>query len=433
MAITYRDTFSVSEPASVPSSVAWKSGDLSVSVYRGGQEIVDLHADAWRTLCDRAGAESTLHRPDVVTAYFDAFAPGSDVVLLAAYRDGKLVALLPLHELSVGCGPARISWLHSAANIHTPRFDAIVGDAGVDEIAKAFWRCLRNEFPRHLCYFEFVNTDGVISRMRDLARIEGWEAREHDSGASPYIRVPASPVGAEEIIAAQGKSLRSSLRRGLRRLEAQGAVRFVHVRKEAEGRDVAEWLEEFCELEHRGWKGDIGTSINSNEITSRFYRSLAREKALRLYFRCLALMLDDEMIAGDIGLMMGDTYFSMKLVINEDFLSSSPGHLIQMFELVDFAGRGVREIDLGGQAEPYKMRWTDTVRPYTSVFIFPPGLRGRLLEAAVLDGWIRAKEYLRTKPLARRVRWAMTRWPWPRGERSATWCRRARRGHLNAC
>lgn len=412
MAITYRDTISVSDSVPRPfTSSSSKSGDLSVSVYRGSQDVIELYADAWRALCDRAGSESTLHRPEVVAAYLDAFAPGSAVVLLTAHRDGQLVALLPLHELSAGFGPARVSWLHSAANIHIPRFDVILGDGDPDEVAKAFWRCLRNEFPRHLCFFEFIDADGVIARMRDLAVIEGRVAREHDPGASPYMEVPNQPIREEDILAAQGKSLRSSLRRGLRRLEAQGAVRFVHVREEAEGRDVTRWLEMFCELEHRGWKGEVGTSISSNPVTSRFYHFLARGNALRPYFRCLALMLDDEMIAGDIGLMIGNTYYSMKLVINEDYLHCSPGHLLQWYELVDFAGSKVREIDLGGKVERYKMRWTDTVRPYTTVYIFPPGLRGRMLEYATLDGWIRAKEYLRTKPLARRIWCALKRSP----------------------
>lgn len=391
-------------PGTAPSGVP-----LTIAVHRGGREIITRHADAWNRVCDRDRAELAFLRAELVAAYFAAFAPDDPVVLLTAHRGDELVGLLPLHEKAVGAGPLRMAWLRSAGNVYFPRFDALCIDEKPADVAERFLGALRREFPDHALHLEMVPDGGIVSRMRELASKSGLVARIHDPDGSPYVAVPPANENVEEFIASQSRRVRRFLRSGLKRLRSHGNVRWVRVDGAAEGVDIAEWLEHFCDLEHRGWKGQAGTSINSNASTRRFYCSLAREKELRSYFRCFALMLNDEMVAGDIGFSVRGTYFSLKLAINESFRDCSPGHLLHLYLLRDGARHGKVELDLGGKSESYKLFWTDAVRPFSNVYIFPPGPKGRLMHLVIFGGVLRAKEYLRTKPLARRGRDALRR------------------------
>lgn len=383
-------------------------GLLQVSVHSGGREIVALHAREWNALCDRARADLAFIRPALVSAFLDTYSPNDQVVLLMARYNDELIALLPLVEKSIGIGPFRTRWLRTASQTHFQRHDVIhVDEKEQDAIATAFWRELRAVFPRHLMHLETVLTDGVLARMGALAAEEGCLTHHYNFDGAPYMAIPPVETGMEGVIAAQGKSLRGSLRRGLRRLGEQGDLRFVYVENEAEGKSISEWVEQLRELEHMGWKGAAGSSINSSVADSHFYSRLARDEDLRPHVRCMALMLDEEMIAADIGFLIGDTYFGDKMTMNETYRDCSPGHLLHLFLLLECARRGVTTLNLGGIIEPYKMFWTDKTLPFSTIFIFPEGLRGRLFRAGIFDVAVPARNQLRALPRARQTWRAM--------------------------
>lgn len=396
-------TTHVDEIMGVDCAVHEPDEPLRVSIQKGGRELIAIHAEAWRRLCERARPDLALLGPEVVSAYFDAFAPGCPVILLTAYRGRRLVAVLPLHEKSPGIGPFRFRWLRTAGNIPFQRFDVLYADEDPGDIATEFWRLIRESFPKHMFYVNLATVGGVASRIRDLAAAEGYMTGSADESAAPFVAITSPEESMEEFIADQKSSLRSSLRRGLKKLQSQGDVRFLQVEGTAEGKDISEWLDMFCDLENRGWKGHARTSTNAEPATRRFYRALARDEALRPLFRCSALMVGEEMIAGDVGFQIGKTRFGLKMAINEDYRKCSPGHLLCLYLLTDCARLGLSEFDLGGKTSPYKMSWTDTSHPYSSLFIFPDGWRGRVSRAIAFDVVLRTRDFLLTKPRITRL------------------------------
>lgn len=387
---------------------------LEVSLHEGGREVIQRHADEWRGLCDRADPAMAFLRPEVVSHYFSAFAPKDHVILLTAHRGDDLVALLPLRESPTGRRGSGTGWVRSAGNVHFPRFDALCID-DPEMVASAFWGALRARFPRSVMQFERVPRDGLISRMSRIAVGEGRIVREHDPDGTPYIRVGRSSHSRDELIAAQGKKLRSTLRRGLKRAEERGVLRLIHAPPAADGRSLQEWFEAFCELEHRGWKGAGGTSILSDREATRFYRSLVDDADLRPYVSFLALMIGDDMVAGDFGLFIDRVFFGLKVAFNEDYRDCSPGHLMQLYEILEFSGLGAVEVDLGGRAEQYKSYWTDAVRPYSTIYVFPAGWRGPFLHALVFGLVLRSRDYLRSRPHIHTMRRVLKRFRFPRG------------------
>lgn len=377
---------------------------LQVFLWSGGPELITRISGEWDELCDHGNPELSFLRPALVTAYINAFAPDDPVLLLVAYRGRRLVAVLPLQERYLGAGPVGMTWLRFAGNVHFVRCDVISRDEDPDLIAREFWTLLRARQKWNLIQIDVAPMDGIVARMRALAAAEGAATGIHNPGETPYIGVPDPTVGIDDLIAAQGKSLRGSLRRGGRRLGERGAFEFVVIREGSPEGDITDWVDRLCDLEHRGWKGEAGTSINSDASTRAFYSSLARDPALRRSLVCLALVLDGEMVAGDIGLLAGNTYFGMKIAHDEAYRDCSPGHVLMLHELLALSRMGYSEFDMGGRAEPYKLFWTSTTRPFGRVFIFRKSLRGRLLHWAFFTAGEWLRERVVKTPLAAPLR-----------------------------
>lgn len=377
-------------------------GPLDVSLHRGA-DVILRHAREWRALCDRADRSLAFLRPEIVAHYFDAFAPKDQAILLTAHRGAELVALLPLQQGFSWLDGIGIGWIRSAGNVHVPRFDALCID-DPEMVARAFWDTLRSAFPQAVMYFQRTPGNGLIHRMSRIAASEGRIVREHDPDGTPYIPVRQPPLSRDDLIAAQNKKLRSTLRRGFKRAEERGILRLVHAPPAGDGRELRDWFEAFCELEHRGWKGVAGTSILSDRGATRFYRSLVDDADLRPYVSLLALMVDGDMMAGDLGLFIDGVFHGLKVAFNEDYRDCSPGHLMQLYEILEFSRLGAVEVDLGGRVEQYKLFWTKEKRAYSSVLILPAGLRGRLLHALVSGVVLRGRDYLRSKPQAQIIR-----------------------------
>lgn len=386
-----------------PADTAVGRQNLDVAVHYGGPELIEQFAPEWRELCGKARPGQAFQRPELVTAYIEALAPHHPVVLLTAHRGRELVALFPMLVKSAGAGMLHLKWLRSAMSNNFLRLDVLYADEDPDEIASAFWQALRSRYPSMMLRLATVAEDSVIVRIQRLAARDGRIVRTEDQGASPYVIVPTADVNMDDIIAGQIKPLRRKLRAGLRRLSEPGTLRFVSVRDEAEGKHVTEWLELFCDLEHRGWKGEAGTSIISEPPTHQFYRLLIRDEGLRPYLRCFALMLGDEMIAGGLGFAVGDTFFSEKLAMNEEYRDCSPGHLMHLYLLLECKRLGLDVLDLGGVAEEYKLLWTDKTSPHANVTILPEGMRGRLMNSILFETARPASRNLRKKRLVRLV------------------------------
>lgn len=376
-------------------------GHLQVEIRQGGPEIIRAVAEEWRALCDSGRREMAFMRPELMLATIDIYAKAGPIVLLTARREGRLVAVVALTEVSAGIGPLRYRWLQSAGGHHAPRFDVLYSDTDPDEIAKAFWHLLKEHYGRRIMQFVVTPTNGVLGRIGALAALEGQEARSHDHDASPYIVSPEGDISRDELIGVQKKSLRKSLRRGIRRLEDRGTLRFIIYAPGTARKERASWYEQFCEIEHGGWKGAGGTSIRSDVNAWEFYRTIIEDDRLPVY--CLALMLDDEMIAGHLAILSGPTLFGLKIAINEAYRECSPGHLFQLFEILEMQALGAREFDLSGRSDSYKLSWTSSVRPFQSILIFPKGLKGSMLRLLVYEVALRGKEELKNRASARKV------------------------------
>lgn len=337
-------------------------------------ERTESLAAEWDALADRAGA-TPFARPGWAAAWTAAFAPRR-LEILAARRDGRLAGLVAMARGRAG--------MRSAANAHTPHFE-ILGEDPV--VARMLVDELYAERPRSvaLAYLDPSAPGWTVA----LAGARGARYRTATRVVvrSPYVTVAGEH---EAYLRTRRRGLLADLRRRRRRLDECGAVTFESCDGGSRTRAL---LDELLILEAAGWKAARGTAIAARGSTRRFYAEVADWAATRGTLRLLALRLDGRPLAALLSVQDDGVQYLLKGGYDPQYARYSPGQLV----LAEAIGRafadGLRRVELGGGADPYKLQWADGVRELVGMAAFAPSAAGSL-------GWIAVA---RGRPLAQRA------------------------------
>jgi CelD/BcsL family acetyltransferase involved in cellulose biosynthesis len=334
----------------------------------------ELLAAEWDALADRAGA-SPFARPGWIAAWAAAFAPRG-LEVLAARRDGRLAGVLALRR-----GPAGT---RAAANAHTPHFEVLGSDRAV---VRRLVDELYVERPRSvtLAYLDPAAPGWA-------AALAGGRAARYRLATRVVVRSPCVTVAGEHdaYLRARRRGFLADLRRRRRRLEEYGAVAFEAC---AGGPRAAPLLDELLTLEAAGWKAARGTAIAARASTRRFYAAVTAWAAERGAQRLLALRLAGRPLAALLGVQEGGVLYLLKGGFDPDYARYSPGQLVLAHAIERAFADGLRRVELGGGADPYKLQWADAVHDLVGVSAFAPSAAGSL-------GWIAVA---RGRPLAQRA------------------------------
>jgi CelD/BcsL family acetyltransferase involved in cellulose biosynthesis len=343
---------------------------IAVERHAGVQRL----AAEWDALADRTGATPFL-RPGWVAAWARAFAPRR-LEILAASRDGRLVGVLPVVR---GLGGAR-----SATNAHSPHFEVLGDDPAVvrrlvDELYAGRPRSVT------LAYLDPAQ-EGCAAVLAG-ARAARYRVTARIMLRSPYVAVDGDH---DAYLRARRAGFLADLRRRRRRLAEQGEVTF---EASQGGTSSGAVLDELLALEATGWKAARGTAIASRASTQRFYADVTAWAAARGIVRLLVLRLDGRPLAALLGVQDDGVHYLLKGGFDLAYARYSPGQLVLAEAIGHAFADGLRRVELGGGADPYKLQWTYTVRDRVGVRAFAPTVRGSL-------GWV---VVARARPLAERA------------------------------
>jgi len=123
-------------------------------------------------------------------------------------------------------------------------------------------------------------------------------------------------------------------------------------------------IDQALAIEHKTWKGEQRTSLNScPEIRQAFVAMLlefARLGLLEVQF----LKLDQQILAFEIGFRSHGTYYSCKIGFDPGFSKFSPGQLLTYYQLKNwFAGDEIQRVDTIGELSQATGKWCDGTLP----------------------------------------------------------------------
>lgn len=310
------------------------------------------------------------HTPAVVGptwlgAWFDTFAPDVATLTLGSVASLKLRCARG-QVLRV---PVRV--LRSPTNDHSPYYD---WPSGVAPQTLAGWLASsRRSHAWHVLELDYLPVDSNATRVlaslprpwRRLAVQARWE--------SPVIDLTQD---ADSYFAGLPQKLRANTNRAENGLAKAGELR---VRDLACGEDWLIWLDACLALEQAGWKSQTGGAIAQDDRVRAFYLTVLQHfreaGAMRLY----GLTLGDELLAFNLLVRDGPTWFGLKTGYAEDWAKQSPGNVLFRHVLKAlFADGDAQALDLLDPVTDWKRRWASRVEARLRLRLYAPGWRGGL-------------------------------------------------------
>jgi CelD/BcsL family acetyltransferase involved in cellulose biosynthesis len=332
-------------------------------------------AAEWDELVDRTTPIPWV-RPGWIAAWWQAFGRGQ-LELLAAWRAGRLVGMLPLQRHGGRIG--------SATNPHSHGFCLLAED---DAVRRALADALMRRSARQVT-LRYLPSDGAgLAEARTAARAAGRLLV-----IRPMLRSPYVPIDGDW--AAYTRVLSSHRLRGVgrqrRRLERLGRLD-VDVQDGRERLDHL--LAEGWRVEASGWKGRRGTAVASHSDTRGFYQAVARWAAARGCLRLAFLRLDGRPLAFDFGLEDNGVHYLLKTGYDASWREYGPGVLLRHEMLARAFALRLDRYELLGADDSWKAHWTDKAHELIALQAFTPSPAGLVDWAAWAYGQPVAKRLI---------------------------------------
>jgi CelD/BcsL family acetyltransferase involved in cellulose biosynthesis len=358
----------------------------SVDIVTDERAFLDLEVE-WNAAVDRAGLAHPFLRHEWIRTWWQCFGSGGRLHIIIVRVHGRIAAIAPLMAETVWMYGLPVRRLRLMHNEHTPRADFIVAEHP-DESYRAIWAALGQATVAWdvLQLGQLPQQSPTCETIRAQAAADGCGIGVWHSGDAPYLELAGSW---DQYFDARSAKFRQNVRNRLSRLKRIGAPVLETL---DDAGDIMAAREDAFRLEASGWKDDAGTSVSANPAVHRFYSLLAERASTRGWLRLLFLRINGRRIAVSYGSLYANRLFLFKTGYDPEYAQCSPFKLLTYFALHDAFAAGLSEVDFLGDAEPWKLEWTATVRPHDWLFVFARSSRAGLLCRAkfqVLPAWKR--------------------------------------------
>jgi CelD/BcsL family acetyltransferase involved in cellulose biosynthesis len=331
--------------------------------------------DDWQELVRVSPQRTPFLTYEWITNWWEHFGQDKELCVLIVREDQRPVVIAPLMKYR---GPFHRRYLcipttivEGTANYHSHRIDFICREFRCEH-AHLIWTYLANNEAWHILrLYPLLADSPSITTLRDV--IEDWNIRAVFTlcQSSPYLTLPEPNGGALDIP--------KLVLRYARKATKTGGFTKELITDRAR---LDEALLDVFRISEHGWAAKEGTALSSTLQLRQFYTKLARIAADHGWLFLAVLKFKDEPIAFEYNLVYDDTIYNLKLAFDQRYSNFAPGHVLKHWILTEARNRfpRVREYDMLGDADSYKLSWSQRTRRYLKTYVYSPKSRyARLL------------------------------------------------------
>ncbi|HID55442.1 TPA: GNAT family N-acetyltransferase [Candidatus Poribacteria bacterium] len=199
--------------------------------------------------------------------------------------------------------------------------------------------------------------------------IEELKRSDFRFGYTPSRFSPYIPLKGDwsSYLASRSKSLRKEIKYKRRRAEREFRV---EARRITYTEDVEVLMDKIVMVDAKSWRYKTGAAMVLNPDVRKSYYKLTKMANERGWLYIGLLEFDGRPVAFEYKLAYNGTVYGLRIGYDEEFRRYSPGLILRSFMLQKAFEDGMREFDMAGHNEDYKMRWTNHIREHIDLTIY---------------------------------------------------------------
>ncbi len=318
-----------------------------------------LGPEPWARVLARGQSDHVFLTWQWQTAWWKAFGRG-ELLLVAAERDGQILALAPLFTDSgmvyfVGSGGS--DYLDFIGDISDPQ----VLDALLTEVSKRVGDFIG------FVFYHVPETSETGRRLQAAAERLGLKFFEEGSQLAPLL-----DMGADKSKALEAANKRTPAQRE-RFFSRNGVLEVQHL---AEGQKILPHLDDFFAQHITRWADTQWPSLFNEESQREFYRNVVRAAADTGWLRFTRLGWDGRPIAFHFGFFYRRTFLMYKSSYAIDLAQRSPGQVLLRQLLLKAVEENAQTYDFGLGEEAYKSHLATQTNVVRNWGLYDPGAVG---------------------------------------------------------
>jgi CelD/BcsL family acetyltransferase involved in cellulose biosynthesis len=369
-------------------------GTLKARIVRTWEDFDQLQ-DGWDCLCGNDLFQAPFYSWLWQSIWWKHFGQDKSLfVVVVEDAQGQPVGIAPLMKQRRSIRSMPVTELTFAANGITPRSSILV-DARTPtaDVVRETLRCLaahRQEWD----LATLTNMDASIpsvGAVLDHCRENDLAVIQTRGRASPFVAITGD---FESYWSSKfNKKHRHNTRRYLKMLHDRGVYRVIDYTVAS---DMEEALRLAFQVSERSWKGREGSHMNGTCAREAFYRDVTMSFSEKGRVRIWISFLDSRPVAMEYHITCGKKLHCLINDFDLEYGPLSPGTVL-VFRVLEqiHEERRIDELDFGGEAYEYKMRWATGIRSHVSLELFSGRPYSKILyltKSSVLPGIRRLKK-----------------------------------------
>ena len=320
--------------------------------------------DEWRELLRSSSSDNPFLTWEWLHAWWAHFGRPGTLRLIVVRSGETLVAIAPLRLVVSRFRVFRRLEFLGTGEAGSDYLDLIVRRGHEADALRSIADCLRAR--KLTLRLTHLPPSSLAAQLARQLADRGWTTTSSHDGVCPFVDLRNHTF--DSFLSTLGSSHRANVRRRLRSIERQFAVRF----DEITGRDERHELLGALAAFHGSRYDERGGSTAFSTPAIRAFHEAATHGALeRGWLRIYALRLDGRVAAVMYGFNYGGRFYFYQHGYDEQFSSLSVGLVLMALTIRAAISDGAVEFDMLWGTEPYKSLWTHEARSLQRVDLFP--------------------------------------------------------------
>ena len=326
----------------------------------------------WNKLLSQSDADNVFMTFEWLSCWWKAFGKDKELLILLT-KDGKdITGVAPLMRYRMKIRGLSVKAVGFMTNEHTNRAGFIILK-NERETVQAILDYLANLKNSISVYnFEYIPENSITDKLLNKA------ANKNGLG---YIRRPTIQSPYLTCEGSWDEYFKSRSRRSKKKINYVNNLLKENNPAVITYSDIGfkKGVEEMIDISKHTWKYKSNTAIVSSPENQYFYNSLAQVAADKGWLSLNVLKLTDSPVAFEFNLIYKEKAYAVKTGFDEKYSRFSPSNFLAHSVIKDCFNGRLKEYDLLGDNENYKMEWASLCRKHYQYLIFNENYLGILL------------------------------------------------------